>query len=61
MRLLLERAKLVVEPAGAAALAGLLSGRIPIERGPVVVVLSGGNVDLDRLGTLLALPSGARD
>jgi threonine dehydratase len=56
MRLLLERAKLVVEPAGAAGLAGLLSGRLPIEPGPVVVVISGGNVDLDRLGTLLARP-----
>ena len=42
--LLLERAKAVVEPAGAVALAAVLSGRIPGD-GPVAVVLSGGNVD----------------
>ncbi|MFA9446002.1 threonine ammonia-lyase [Egicoccus sp. AB-alg6-2] len=42
--LLLERAKLVVEPAGAAAVAALLSGRVEV-RGPVVAMLSGGNID----------------
>ena len=40
--LLAERAKLVVEPAGAAAVAALLEHRFD---GPVVAVLSGGNVD----------------
>lgn len=44
--LLLERSKLVVEPAGAAALAALLAGRVPLPDGPVVVVLSGGNIDV---------------
>ncbi len=54
MRLLLERTKLLVEPAGAAALAALLGNRLPIERGETVaVVLSGGNVDINRLGELL--------
>jgi threonine dehydratase len=42
--LLLERAKAVVEPAGAVPLAAVLNGRIA-GRGPVAVVLSGGNVD----------------
>lgn len=42
--LLLERAKAVVEPAGAAALAAVLAGKVG-GQGPVVVVLSGGNVD----------------
>jgi threonine dehydratase len=42
--LLLERAKAVVEPAGAVALAAILSGKVP-GTGPVVAVLSGGNVD----------------
>ena len=42
--LLLERVKAVVEPAGAAALAAILSGKVP-GNGPVVAVLSGGNVD----------------
>ncbi|MGI8949329.1 MAG: threonine ammonia-lyase [Ornithinimicrobium sp.] len=41
----LERARLVVEPGGAAAVAHLLSGRVGTLRGPVVAVLSGGNVD----------------
>jgi threonine dehydratase len=54
MRILLERTKLLVEPAGAAGLAALLQGRIPLEReAPVAVVLSGGNVDVGRLGRLL--------
>jgi threonine dehydratase len=42
--LLLERAKLVVEGAGAAAVAALLAGRVDGE-GPVCCVLSGGNID----------------
>jgi threonine dehydratase len=42
--LLLERAKAVVEPAGAVALAALLSGKVR-GRGPAVAMLSGGNVD----------------
>jgi threonine ammonia-lyase medium form len=42
---LLERAKLVVEPAGAAAVAHLLEGAGRGVEGPVVAVLSGGNID----------------
>ncbi len=42
--MLLERAKLVVEPAGAAAVAALLDEPAAFET-PAVVVLSGGNVD----------------
>ncbi|MFJ2936363.1 threonine ammonia-lyase [Streptomyces sp. NPDC087219] len=42
--LCLERAKLVVEPAGASPVAALLSDPRSVE-GPVVAVLSGGNVD----------------
>jgi threonine dehydratase len=42
--LCLERAKLVVEPAGASPVAALLSRPQAFE-GPVVAVLSGGNVD----------------
>ncbi|MFE7115974.1 threonine ammonia-lyase [Streptomyces sp. NPDC057654] len=42
--LCLERAKLVVEPAGASPVAALLSAPKAFE-GPVVAVLSGGNVD----------------
>ena len=42
--LLTERAKLVVEGAGAAAMAALLAGRVPGD-GPTVAILSGGNID----------------
>jgi threonine ammonia-lyase medium form len=43
---LLERAKLVVEPAGAAGVAALLDDAlVSALRPPVVVVLSGGNID----------------
>jgi len=54
LRLLLERTKLLAEPAGAAGLAGLLSGAIPAPTGPVAVVVSGGNVDLATVAQLLA-------
>jgi threonine dehydratase len=40
----LERAKLVVEPAGAAGVAAIIEQRVELD-GPTVVVLSGGNVD----------------
>jgi threonine dehydratase len=43
---LLEKAKLVVEPAGAVGVAALLGGRVALPPGSrVAVVLSGGNVD----------------
>ena len=42
---LLERAKLLVEPAGAAAVARLLDAGTGVHNGPVVAVLSGGNID----------------
>jgi threonine dehydratase len=53
MAFILERTKLLVEPAGAAGVAALLAGRIPLAAGPVVAILSGGNVDLDHLADLL--------
>ncbi len=49
MRLLWERAKIVVEPSGAVSLAVALSEARPAGEGPLAVVLSGGNVDLDAL------------
>lgn len=55
VRFALERMKQLVEPAGAAALAAVLFGRVPIRDGErVCVVFSGGNVDPARLGELLA-------
>ena len=42
--ILLERAKLVVEPAGAVGVAAILSGQVTAS-GTTVVILSGGNID----------------
>ena len=55
MRFAIERLKQVLEPAGAAGLAAVLAGRVPLhDRERVAVVLSGGNVEVDRIGELLA-------
>ncbi|MEV0797969.1 threo-3-hydroxy-L-aspartate ammonia-lyase [Kribbella sp. NPDC050281] len=48
-----ERLKIVLEPSGASALAALLAGRIQGLPERVGVVLSGGNVGLDRFRELL--------
>ena len=54
MRLILERCKVLAEPAAASSVAALLSGGIDVPRGATVVcVLSGGNVDAERLKGLL--------
>jgi threo-3-hydroxy-L-aspartate ammonia-lyase len=53
LRALLERAHLVVEPSGAAALAAVLDGTVPLRGRRAGVVLSGGNLDLRRLPQLL--------
>jgi threonine dehydratase len=53
MVLLLERSKLVVEGAGAASLAALLSGAVaPASAGTTVAILSGGNVDVGLLAAI---------
>ena len=55
VRFATERMKQVLEPAGAAALSAVLFGRVPIADGErVCVVASGGNIDVDRFGELLA-------
>lgn len=51
--LLLERAKLVVEGAGAAPLAALLADRVGDGESPVCVVLAGGNVDATTLNSVI--------
>nr|MBA3416236.1 pyridoxal-phosphate dependent enzyme [Chloroflexia bacterium] len=54
LRLILERTKQVVEPAGAAAVAALLTGRASLAAGTrTVAVLSGGNIDRERLKRFL--------
>jgi threonine dehydratase len=55
VRFAAERMKQVLEPAGAAGLAAILHGRVPLRDGDrVCVVFSGGNVAIERLGELLA-------
>jgi threo-3-hydroxy-L-aspartate ammonia-lyase len=51
MRLLFERAKLVVEPSGASAFAAVLAGRV--DGDPIGAVLSGANVSAERFGELM--------
>ncbi|HSK79550.1 MAG TPA: pyridoxal-phosphate dependent enzyme [Thermoanaerobaculia bacterium] len=55
MAFLAARMKIVVEPGGAAAFAALLHGKVPDASGRRIgVVLSGGNVDPERFGALIA-------
>ena len=50
MRLLMTRAKLYVEGSGAAATAAILARKVEARgQGPVVAIVSGGNVDPERL------------
>lgn len=51
--LLLQRAKLVVEPAGAVSLAAILSKKVTFPGKNVVAVLSGGNVNLSLLTQII--------
>ncbi|SFU82380.1 threonine ammonia-lyase [Alicyclobacillus macrosporangiidus] len=51
--LLLERSKLVVEGAAAAALAACVTKKLPSGLGNVVVVLSGGNIDVTVLSRVI--------
>ncbi|HAM27503.1 MAG TPA: threonine ammonia-lyase [Microbacteriaceae bacterium] len=44
MLVLIERAKLVVEPAGAVSVAAILTGQV-VNSGTTVAILSGGNID----------------
>jgi threonine dehydratase len=59
MRLLMTRAKLVVEGSGAAATAALLAGRIALPRDArVVAIVSGGNLDPSRMGEIFTSEGG---
>ncbi|HZS08002.1 MAG TPA: threo-3-hydroxy-L-aspartate ammonia-lyase [Blastocatellia bacterium] len=53
MRFILERMKVLVEPSGAAGAAAVLHHRTDFAGGRVGVILSGGNVDPDRLALYL--------
>ena len=49
-----ERMKIVVEPTGALAFAGVRNGSVDVRGGRVGVLISGGNVDLPRYARFLA-------
>ena len=51
--LILERAKLLVEPSGAVGLAAMLASILPGLPEPVMLLLSGGNIDLVLLDTVV--------
>lgn len=51
--LLLERSKVVAEGAGAAALAALVHGRLSLGQIKVAVIISGGNIDVNVLSTII--------
>lgn len=53
MRFFAERMKMVVEPTGCLAAAAVLNGVVPVAGKRVGVLVSGGNVDLARLGQFL--------
>ena len=52
MRLMAEKARVIAEGAGALALAAALSGEAG--DGPIVCIVSGGNIDLAKFGDLVA-------
>ena len=52
MRLMAEKARVIAEGAGSLALAAALTGKAG--RGPIVVVVSGGNIDLGKFSELIA-------
>lgn len=53
VRFLLARAKVLVEPSGAAGLAALLHRKLPDTHAAVGTVLTGGNADFDALARIL--------
>jgi len=55
MRLMMEKARVVVEPTGALGLAGAMKMPEALKGKRVGVIVSGGNVDLDRIPELLAI------
>jgi threonine dehydratase len=52
MRLMADRARVIAEGAGALALAAALTGKAG--NGPIVAIVSGGNIDLEKFSELIA-------
>jgi threonine dehydratase len=49
MRLVWERMKIIIEPSSAVPLAAILEKKLDVESKKVAIILSGGNIDLDKL------------
>ena len=49
MRLIWERMKIIVEPSSAVPLAAILEEKVNVQNKKVGIILSGGNIDLERL------------
>lgn len=54
MRVMAEKARVIAEGAGALPLAAVLSGKVKAD-GPIVCIVSGGNVDLEKFCRLISL------
>jgi len=54
MRLVWERLKIIIEPSAAVAFAALLKNKAQFRSKNVGIILSGGNIDLERAGKLFA-------
>jgi threonine dehydratase len=52
---LLERCKILVEPSGAVTVAAAMFGKVASKNKKVVAVLSGGNIDKQRLTEIFAM------
>jgi len=52
MKLMAEKARVIAEGAGALPLAAALTGKAG--RGPIVCIVSGGNIDLAKFAELIA-------
>ncbi|MEJ2628931.1 MAG: pyridoxal-phosphate dependent enzyme, partial [bacterium] len=53
MQMLLERMKIVVEPSAAVPLGALLSGRIKASHKKVGIIISGGNIDIRKISSII--------
>jgi len=58
---LLERSKQIVEPAGAASLAAVLSGKVDVKGKRCVCILSGGNIDVSFVHRIIDIGLVARN
>lgn len=56
LKLTMSRLKIMIEPSCATPLAGLINAQIPSSVKTVGVLLSGGNIDLERLASLCSSP-----